>query len=645
MSSGPQQSSTSVGIMKGDFPINVDEGSHEDEAIEVNEEPCEPPLNTTSKEAETTTNPFHNPKRPRRSKEWDEFLEPEMIKAQWKVRCKYCKTPLSLLKSKSTTHMHRHLESCVAKAKHMRQQKMITFCRLIQAPVQIHLDLLVPCIMENLTWGCLNGTVYLELLLERTVSKFMSLKRKKLKDLFKKVERISLTTDLWKSKPQKIEYMVITAHFVDLDWKLQKRVINFVHLPPPRTGANIADGILTCLREWEIEDKVFTISVDNASANDSCIGILKENFESNGRLVCGGRFDARLKRFVELVSQYNITHRKLVIECKTRWNSTYDMLDCAIKFRQVFPRYTLHDRNYTYCPSEAEWGKVSKLLDILKVFKDATNSISGYEYPTSNLFLAEVQRIKVMLDKQSESPDDFVKSMVTFMKVRFDKYWGECNMLMSIGTVLDPRLKMRAIEIAWPKMFPSNVARENVRKVKEVMYELFDEYVRMYSSILDESGQSEFGSNTREENGGSSGLSELLLDVFSGETSVTHVKSELDMYLEEGCFFSQDYKFDVLAWWKEKSNKYRILSRMAANILAVPITTVASEATFSAGSRVIDDYRACLAPETVQMLICTGDWCRSLHGVKGKNKESEEQPKEIIISVSSKEPASGPSDI
>ncbi|KAL2900158.1 putative AC transposase [Bienertia sinuspersici] len=66
--------------------------------------------------------------------------------------------------------------------------------------------------------------------------------------------------------------------------------------------------------------------------------------------------------------------------------------------------------------------------------------------------------------------------------------------------------------------------------------------------------------------------------------------------------------------------KYPILSKLATHVLAIPITTVASEATFSAGGRVIDPYRASLAPETVQMLICTGDWCRALHGVKRKNK-------------------------
>ena len=73
--------------------------------------------------------------------------------------------------------------------------------------------------------------------------------KKKLKALLKMVHRISLTIDLWRLVPQRIKYMVLSAHFVDLDWKLQKRVLNFLHLPPLRKGANIADCILTCLRE------------------------------------------------------------------------------------------------------------------------------------------------------------------------------------------------------------------------------------------------------------------------------------------------------------------------------------------------------------------------------------------------------------
>ena len=43
-------------------------------------------------------------------------------------------------------------------------------------------------------------------------------------------------------------------------------------------------------------------------------------------------------------------------------------------------------------------------------------------------------------------------------------------MLMAIGVVLDPRLKMRVLEITFPKMFSSHVAQENISKVKDVMY-------------------------------------------------------------------------------------------------------------------------------------------------------------------------------
>ena len=97
------------------------------------------------------------------------------------------------------------------------------------------------------------------------------------------------------------------------------------------------------------------------------------------------------------------------------------MLDCAIKFRKVFLRYASHDHNYDCCPNDDEWEKIEKFLQVLKVFKDITNIILGFEYPTSNLFLSEVHRIKVLLHKKFESLEDFVRRMVQIMKQRFDK--------------------------------------------------------------------------------------------------------------------------------------------------------------------------------------------------------------------------------
>lgn len=106
--------------------------------------------------------------------------------------------------------------------------------------------------------------------------------------------------------------------------------------------------------------------------------------------------------------------------------------------------------------------------------------------------------------------------------------------------------------------------------------------------------------------------------------NVPPVKSDLDVYLGEAvyrCSQEEKGKLSALGWWRLNCQKFRILSKMASDILAIPITTVASEATFSAGSRVVDTYHANLSPHTVEALMCGGDWVKNLHGIKKKSRK------------------------
>jgi hypothetical protein len=45
-----------------------------------------------------------------------------------------------------------------------------------------------------------------------------------------------------------------------------------------------------------------------------------------------------------------------------------------------------------------------------------------------------------------------------------------------------------------------------------------------------------------------------------------------------------------------------------SNLLAVQVSTVASESAFSAGGHVVDPFRSRLDPEMVEALICMKDW-------------------------------------
>ncbi|GAB4842600.1 hypothetical protein Ancab_040438 [Ancistrocladus abbreviatus] len=153
-----------------------------------------------------------------------------------------------------------------------------------------------------------------------------------------------------------------------------------------------------------------------------------------------------------------------------------------------------------------------------------------------------------------------------------------------------------------------------MHKVKRVLYEFYGEYVNLHNSKnIEAVKESEAIGSTLSGTGkekGKAGWSRFMQFVKSTET-IQPQKSDIDIYLEEGLYICEDdsNKFNVLDWWNANELKYRVLSKMAANILAIPISTVASKATFSAGSRVLDPYCASLSPKTVQVLLCEGDWC------------------------------------
>ena len=77
--------------------------------------------------------------------------------------------------------------------------------------------------------------------------------------------------------------------------------------------------------------------------------------------------------------------------------------------------------------------------------------------------------------------------------------------------------------------------------------------------------------------------------------------------------------FDILPWWKENQRKYRVLSQIARDVLAIQVSTVASESAFSTGGQILDPFRSSLSPKMVEALICTQNWLNHLiRGFKSK---------------------------
>ncbi|CAN1280507.1 Zinc finger BED domain-containing protein RICESLEEPER 2 [Linum perenne] len=326
----------------------------------------------------------------------------------------------------------------------------------------------------------------------------------KLKEVFMVCEgRICLTTDTWTSIKQ-MNYMIIGFRQV------------FSH-----KGTAIAEAIMACLDEWGI-DKVFSVTVDNASSNDTAIQHIKNMFDNRNTSVCDGQFlhvrcvahiinlvvsdglgeistsvrkiretvryvkqsPARLQKFYDFVAVEDRESKKsLCLDVPTRWNSTFLMLQAAEKYETAFEMYALSDRQFR--------------IDLISKV-DSRGGITSLGVPDE---------------------DD----------------WNDARRIMG-----------------------------------------FLEYKQ-----------------------------------YKEEVDGVIYKTELDKYLREEPDDTPDPKFSVLDWWKLNSHCYPILSQMARDVLAVPISTVSSESAFSTGGRVLDAFRSSLTPRIVEALICTQDWLRA----------------------------------
>ncbi|KAG4214923.1 hypothetical protein ERO13_A01G151490v2 [Gossypium hirsutum] len=300
------------------------------------------------------------------------------------------------------------------------------------------------------------------------------------------------------------EYICITAHWVDKNWKLQKRIIRFRALFPSYDGLNIADELVLCLSQWGIDKKIFSITLDNASYNDVMVSCIKNRFRANRTILCDGVFfqvrcyahilNIIVKASLELANdvvgkiQNGI---KYIKNSRTRKKIFYDVADKSFHLNMT-KKLCLdvcgqRDKDYQiFALSNEEWRNVAILCKFLKVSYDVTCVFSGSNYPTTSLYFRGFESLEEHNVNSVDFEGDFDES---------------------------------------------------------------DDYKR-----------------------------------YLNESSTRSEKSQLDIYLEKSEL--------------ELNIRYNELSLLARDLLAIPISTVASESAFSMGKKVITPLRSSLKPKT-----------------------------------------------
>jgi hypothetical protein len=181
--------------------------------------------------------------------------------------------------------------------------------------------------------------------------------------------------------------------------------------------------------------------------------------------------------------------------------------------------------------------------------------------------------------------------MTSHMKQKFDKYWGNVvilNPLLFMAVALDPRFKLKYLGFCVQIIYSQAKAQEFISTIERGLTRLFDWYVRDVVGPID-CGHFQCIINFKDIQDEPSHLLASQFALHLEEIESKDINSELSRFLMDNCEKHTE-RFDILNWWKVNSSKYPILSKLAKDVLAVPMPTVALELAFSTGGQVISSF-------------------------------------------------------
>ncbi|GBC49849.2 zinc finger BED domain-containing protein RICESLEEPER 2-like [Rhizophagus irregularis DAOM 181602=DAOM 197198] len=395
--------------------------------------------------------------------------------------------------------------------------------------------------------------------------------------------------DLLQNTPGKISFAI--------DAWTSPNIIGFLE---PHSGANLAKAFAACLQEKKILTKILGITADNAANNNTflksfehtctenrinfhhkrnhirCIAhimnltvqeILKqikaeeaqdedmilEEF-CNSRTTHTYEMIPKLRRLIVKIraspqrcakfsSQCDlyedVKNLNLVLDVKTRWNSTYMMLKCALELQKPLHDTTMIERELEeFSISTEEWNQMKELCHVFEIFHKATVEMSKAQYITLS---SSIPVYNILLDHLEKLLDNKNKEYCTISKIRtaitkgYEKlktYYAKTDEshVYPIATILDPRMKLKYyLQQEWEQEYIDAA----IKVIKDTYNEHYQNDPLLNNSNLEvqENDQENFFS---------------LFEIGNDSSE----EDELDEYLRKPVV---SFKMNPLQWWKPYS--------------------------------------------------------------------------------------------
>lgn len=622
-------------------------------------------------------------KRKQKSLVWEHFTQAEEIiggKIVRRATCIYCGSTLSCVSTSGTGHLRRHIhDHCKKVPHHLKGQQQISFTRSTsvcdssvtpsnilmsensnfiynQQNMRDYMAKYVVATDQSFSFG--DNTI-LEWFIQNSIQPAFERipKDTLISDIIRNYEQmksniknqlsefngvISFTSDIWMSCNERLGYVCVTSHYINSDWQLEKKIIAFRLLEYPHNSVTIYRELVKIFADYEVNDKILSITFDIASLNDPVIDLMLQylNPPYGGKLfqircVCYiinliaqeglelaqneislisyaiafiSSSSSRLQQYYKLCKQMGLKKRKLKVDIKTRWNTTYLMLKSCEGYENAITQF-FNTKQEVSQLTEYHWHVGFSLMNVLEPLVNSIDQCSSIYYPTTCLVLYCIMDISFIFKEYRHH--EIVGHIAKIMEQKFRKYCEKIPILFALAVVLDPRAKLSGVKNLL-EVISENLEISlalTIEEVKELLLEMYSIYEGKYRNTTNTSQPCSSLSSIK-------GKQRLWSIITKGKQSVGSSFSfgEFTNYLniDHGYeIMNENVQFDILAWWKEHQKIYPILSTIARDLLTPPVSTVASELVFNAGGRVLDERRSNLNPSVVEIIMCMKDWVLS----------------------------------
>jgi hypothetical protein len=329
--------------------------------------------------------------------------------------------------------------------------------------------------------------------------------------------------------------------------------------------------------------------------------------------------------------------RSVVLDVRTRWNSLNNMLQYALKFQGELSRLSLNIQNMSYedqrptcmkysslfaalALTNKEWHLMKVTASILNFFSEISDKFSAAKSNTESILntyyliddffaalLGEDQEVREDLFNDLGIIEDIKKnggalpqSLVIGLKkgwLKLKKYYdiADKSDIVYIATLLDPRLNRGfliehlGLDVATDIIHAITHTLKKYHKVissKKRDVEVVTKVIKKRAKV----GWRKKGGTSTE------------VEVIGG------LEEELERHMKLPPL-GGDMELDVLAYWKQCSATFPILSQLAKIFMAIPSTSVSTERCFASARGLLGLRRHSMSPQMLSSLLflkCNG---------------------------------------